>query len=294
MVLDIVEGEKRGEARNWPKLILGQKHRENMGRGGGVETDIFKCALTAVGPPFTVLVSSSRFAFISLSPRCQALDSVMTVCERQTARRCPTPRCRPCCTLAGSSLALVLAPKMDFWCFTVTMTNSLDSVAVPQRYPEGGPHGAVACSGSRIASNRETVRCRLLPCSAVATAPCQPGADLVLEHQWSGATRVHGTSGEVLPASGTPAGALLEELACAVLAAGSSTFAAAGSSCANNTSKRAPLSVLVHFGLSKEPHTPRTCGILIAPIAGVGAHGVPTSLSSVQAALFSQGAARST
>ena len=60
----------------------------------------------------------------------------------------------------------------------------------------------------------------------------------------------------MLPASGTPTGALLEELSCVVPEAGSSTFAAAGSSCANNASNRARHSVLCTLPCPKNAGQP--------------------------------------
>ena len=61
----------------------------------------------------------------------------------------------------------------------------------------------------------------------------------------------------------TPAGALVEELACSFPAAGSSAFTAARSSCANNASKRARHPMLCTFACPKHVEQPlvSTCFI---------------------------------
>ena len=109
-----------------------------------------------------------------------------------------------------------------------------------------------------------------------------------------------GRAGAVLHASRTPAGELLqdlvhEELACASPPTG--PFGLQGSTffLRLQRSKRARNSVLYtlacpkHAGQSVVPpccwrssvtKTPDVCGILTAPIAGVGAHGVPTNSSN--------------
>ena len=141
-------GRKPPSRRTWQRVCHAEQTSLWEHLSGGVDQltpflalEVISVAtsldLKAVGFPSTVLMSSSHFEHTSLSPRCRASDSVMTM---RTPNRSMLfhSRCRPCCTLTESSSAPVFAPKMRFWCST--MTNTLDSVVVT--------HGAAACSDS--------------------------------------------------------------------------------------------------------------------------------------------------